>query len=352
MNYFNKKDLKVCTIKTNSTIKDVITSLNKSSMQIVLINSKEGNLMGVITDGDVRRGLLRGLDLGSKIISLIKKNPTVVEKNTPQKTVEYLMKTKSLLHLPVVDKNYKVAGLYSWNDHKSNEKITNPVVIMAGGFGTRLRPYTNTCPKPMLEIGGKPMLEHIINNLKSQGFRKIFISVNYLSENIISYFKTGKNLGVSIEYIEETKPLGTLGSLGNFKNKIKKPIVVVNGDTLTNINLKEMLNFHSRNKSHATMAVKVMINSNPYGVVKSKGLLVENFQEKPVDKIYINAGVYVISNSVTSLIKRNSKTDAPKFLMHLKKKKKKVIIFPAHEDWNEIGTIENYHNITKKKINE
>ena len=258
------------------------------------------------------------------------------------------MKAKSLLHLPVVDKNYKVAGLYSWNDHKSNEKITNPVVIMAGGFGTRLRPYTNTCPKPMLEIGGKPMLEHIINNLKSQGFRKIFISVNYLSENITSYFKTGKNLGVSIEYIEEKKPLGTIGSLGNFRNKLKKPVVVFNGDTLTNINLKEMLNFHLKNKSHATMAVKVMMNSNPYGVVKSKGLLVESFQEKPVDKIYINAGVYVISNSVINLINKNSKTDAPKFLMHLKKRKKKVIIFPAHEDWNEIGTIENYHKIIKK----
>ena len=219
---------------------------------------------------------------------------------------------------------------------------------MAGGLGKRLRPYTNNCPKPMLEIGGKPMLEHIINNLKSQGFRKILISVNYLSENIISYFKTGKNFGVFIEYIKEEKPLGTIGSLGLFKDKSKKPVIIVNGDTLTNINLKEMLNFHLKNKSHATMAVKVMINSNPYGVVKSKGLIVESFEEKPVDKTYINAGVYIISNSVVSLIKKKSKIDAPKFLMHLKKKKKKVIIFPAHEDWNEIGTVENYHNIIKK----
>ena len=348
MNYLNQKDLKVCTLNINSTVKDVITNLNKSSMQIAIINSQSGNLLGVITDGDIRRGLLRGLDLNSKISSLIKKNPMVVEKNTSPKTVEYLMKTKVLLHLPVVDKNYVIVGLYAWNDHKSNEKINNPVIIMAGGFGKRLRPYTNNCPKPMLEIGGKPMLEHIINNLKSQGFRKILISVNYLSENIISYFKNGKNLGVSINYIKEIKPLGTLGSLGYFKDKSKKPVVVVNGDTLTSINLKEMLNFHLKNKSHATMAVKVMINSNPYGVVKSKGLLVENFQEKPVNKIYINAGVYVFSNSVIGLIKKNSKIDAPKFLMHLKKKKKKVIIFPAHEEWNEIGTVENYHDIISK----
>ena len=248
----------------------------------------------------------------------------------------------------MVDRNYITIGLYAWNDYKSNEKINNPVIIMAGGFGKRLRPYTNNCPKPMLEIGGKPMLEHIINNLKSQGFRKILISVNYLSENIISYFKTGKNFGVFIEYIKEEKPLGTIGSLGLFKDKSKKPVIIVNGDTLTNINLKEMLNFHLKNKSHATMAVKVMINSNPYGVVKSKGLIVESFEEKPVDKTYINAGVYIISNSVVSLIKKKSKIDAPKFLMHLKKKKKKVIIFPAHEDWNEIGTVENYHNIIKK----
>ena len=348
MKYFNKKDLKICTLNVDSTIKDVITNLNKSSLQITIINSSDGHLLGVITDGDIRRGLLRGLDLNSKISSLIKKNPIVVEKNTPSKTVEYLMKTKTLIHLPVVDRNYITIGLYAWNDYKSNEKINNPAIIMAGGFGKRLRPYTNNCPKPMLEIGGKPMLEHIINNLKSQGFRKILISVNYLSENITSYFKTGKNFGVYIEYIEEVKPLGTIGSLGLFKDKSKKPIIIVNGDTLTNINLKEMLNFHLKNKSHATMAVKVMTSSNPYGVVKSKGLMVDSFEEKPVDKIYINAGVYIISNSVLNLIKKNSKIDAPEFLMYLKKKKKKVIIFPAHEDWNEIGTVENYHNIIKK----
>ena len=348
MKYFNKKDLKICTLNINSTIKDVITNLNKSSLQITIVKSSDGHLLGVITDGDIRRGLLRGLDLNSKISTLIKKNPILVEKNTPSKTVEYLMKTKTLLHLPVVDGNYKAIGLYVWNDYKSNEKINNPVIIMAGGFGKRLRPYTNNCPKPMLEIGGKPMLEHIINNLKSQGFKKILISVNYLSENIISYFKTGENFGVSIEYIKEEKPLGTIGSLGHFRNKSKKSVIIVNGDTLTNINLKEMLNFHSKNKSHATMAVKVMTNSNPYGVVKSKGLIVESFQEKPVDKIYINAGVYIISNSALSLIKKNLKIDAPKFLMNLKKKKKKVIIFPAHEDWNEIGTVENYQNIIKK----
>ncbi len=345
MNYFNKKDLKFCTLNINSTIKDVITNLNNSSMQISIISSRSGNLLGVINDGDIRRGLLRGLDLNSKINSLIKKNPVVVEKKTPSKTVEYLMKTKGLLHLPVVDKNHVTVGLYSWNDHNPNEKIKNPVVIMAGGLGKRLKPYTNNCPKPMLEIGGKPMLEHIINNLKSQGFRKILISVNYLSENIISYFKTGKNLGVSIKYIKEDKPLGTLGSLGLIKEKSKKPILVINGDTLTNINLKEMLNFHHKNNSNATMAVKVMTNSNPYGVVKTNGLLIESFQEKPVNKIYINAGIYVISSNALSLIKKNSKIDAPKFLMQLKKNRKKVIIFPAHEEWNEIGTVENYHNI-------
>ena len=147
MNYLNKKDLKICTLNINSTIKDVITNLNKSSMQIAIINSQGGNLLGVITDGDIRRGLLRGLDLSSKISSLIKKNPMVIKKNTPSKTVEYLMKTKILLHLPVVDKNYVTIGLYSWNDHKPNEKIANPVIIMAGGFGKRLLPYTKKTPK-------------------------------------------------------------------------------------------------------------------------------------------------------------------------------------------------------------
>ena len=321
MKYFNKKDLKVCTLNINSTINTIFKLCLLSIFDV-----ENTSLKGIITDGDIRRGLLRGLDLNSKISSLIKKNPIVVEKNTPSKTVEYLMKTKTLIHLPVVDRNYITIGLYAWNDYKSNEKINNPVIIMAGGFGKRLRPYTNNCPKPMLEIGGKPMLEHIINNLKSQGFRKILISVNYLSENIISYFKTGKNFGVFIEYIKEEKPLGTIGSLGLFKDKSKKPENLY-GDTLTNINLKEMLNFHLKNKSHATMAVKVMISSNPYGVVKSKGLIVDSFEEKPIDKTYINKNDYTI-DPLLNLIKKNSKIEV-NVLNVFKKKEKESNYFSS-----------------------
>ena len=346
MKYFDKKNLKNCILGLNSKIRNVVANLNNSSMQIVLIQSHDKSFLGVITDGDVRRAILRGLDLNSPITTLIKKNPTVVSGKTQLKTIAYLMKNKSLQHVPVVDSDNLLIGLYSLNNYGKIISLNNSVVIMAGGFGNRLKPYTNTCPKAMLKIGGKPILEHIIENLKSQGFKKIFISVNYLSENIINYFKSGKNFNVSIQYIKEESPLGTIGSLRLLENNSKKPVIVINGDTFTTIDLREMLNFHIKNKSHATMAVKTIVSSNPYGVVKTKGLFLDNFKEKPVNKIYINTGVYIVSNSAIKTIKK--KIDAPEFLMNLKKKKKKVIIFPAHEDWNEIGTIESYKNANKK----
>jgi dTDP-glucose pyrophosphorylase len=350
MKYFDKKNLKNCILGLNSKIRNVVANLNNSSMQIVLIQSQDKSFLGVITDGDVRRAILRGLDLNSPITTLIKKNPTVVSGKTQLKTIAYLMKNKSLQHVPVVDSDNLLIGLYSLNNYGKIISFNNSVVIMAGGFGNRLKPYTNTCPKAMLKIGGKPILEHIIENLKSQGFKKIFISVNYLSENIINYFKSGKNFNISIQYIKEESPLGTIGSLRLLENNSKKPVIVINGDTFTTIDLREMLNFHIKNKSHATMAVKTIVSSNPYGVVKTKGLFLDNFKEKPVNKIYINTGVYIVSNSAIKIIKK--KIDAPEFLMNLKKKKKKVIIFPAHEDWNEIGTIENYKNANKKMANE
>ncbi|MDB2680861.1 nucleotidyltransferase family protein [Candidatus Pelagibacter bacterium] len=347
MRFYKKKEIANCLLKKNATIKEAILNLSKSAMQISMIVDKN-SLIGVLTDGDIRRALLKGFDLNDKIENIIKKNPLLIKKSSNAQSASILMSSKALMHLPVVNNDNSIFGLYAINDYKIKQIIKNPIIIMAGGLGKRLRPYTNSCPKPMLKILGKPILEHIINNLVSQGFRDITISVNYLANNIISYFGNGKKFDANINYIKEKKPLGTIGSLSLFKKKNIKPVFVINADTLTNIDLSEMLNFHIKNKADATMASKVLTNSNPYGVVQTKGIEIVNFKEKPIDRIYINAGIYIFSQPMLKNLKKDTKKNAPEFFLELKKKNKKIIIFPAHEEWKEIGTLENFKKFLKK----
>ena len=219
MRFYKKKEIINCLIKKNSTIKNVIQNLSKSAMQISIVVDNN-SLIGVLTDGDIRRALLKGFDLNDKIDKIIKKNPLIIKKSSDARSAAILMSSKALMHLPVVNNDKSIFGLYAINDYKIKQTVKNSIVIMAGGLGKRLRPYTDNCPKPMLKILGKPILEHIINNLVSQGFKDITISVNYLARNIISYFGNGKKYDANISYIKEKKPLGTIGSLGLFKKKI------------------------------------------------------------------------------------------------------------------------------------
>lgn len=349
MKFFNKTEISKCIIDINSSIKDVIESLSISSMQICLVTSKNFFLVGVLTDGDVRRGLLKGLDLNSKIESLIKRSPSVVKTNSSAFSVEYIMNSKSLLHVPVVDDNYKLKGLYTIDTFGGLKKKKNPVLIMAGGFGKRLLPLTKNCPKPMLDLNGKPILEHIINNLSNQGFDRLFISLHYMGDTIKAYFKSGKKFGVNIKYIEEQKPLGTIGSLGKIQYNGNEPILVINGDALTSLDLNQLINFHKKNKSYATLAVKEITSINPYGVVNAKGIKLSSFSEKPINRININTGIYVFSAESKNVLKRiKSSIDAPRFLMNLKKNNKKIIIFPIHENWEDIGDMQKYLEIKRK----
>jgi len=338
-----------CLIKPNSKIKEVVRSLSKSSLQICLVISKNRTLIGTITDGDVRRGLLRGLTLDDSISTLIKKNPFVVTSLMSKNTIQYFMRSKSLLQVPQVNEKFKVTGLYLFNDFKLPKKRKNLVVIMAGGFGKRLRPYTLKCPKPMLTVAGAPILEHIINNISSQGFNKILISTHYLSNMIKDYFKNGKNFNVEIEYVNENRPMGTAGALSLMKKVPHDPFLVINGDILTEINYGDIIDYHEKNSSQATMAVKFFDLKNPYGVVKTKGIEIVDFEEKPVQKsTIINAGVYVISPKTIKTL-RKEKLDMPDFFKMIKKKKKKTIVFPIYENWSEIGSFKDYDPVKKIK---
>ena len=333
----NKYNWKKASLDLNATIGDAIKNLISTSLQIVLIVSSNGKLKGTVTDGDIRRTILKGYTLNSKITKIMKTNPFVVTENLDKKTIRYLMKANALLQVPIVDKDHKPIGLHLWNDAFNIKIRNNPVIIMAGGFGRRMKPQTNDTPKPMLKVNNKPILEHIVENIRDCGFKNIIITTHYLSHKITEYFKNGKKWGVNIDYINEKNPLGTAGSLALIKKKISDQILVTNGDVISSVNFSEILEYHKFHKATGTMAVRTYERQNPFGVVESDGINVKKIVEKPTSKTIINAGIYVINSNQIKNIKKNNYYKMTDLFLNMRKKGKKVIVFPMHESWKDIG---------------
>lgn len=339
LSYYNKWKQTVLT--TKASIQDVLKNLNKTGARITLIVNSKKEFQGTISDGDIRRGLINGLQLNSSVKKIMNKNSLTVIPETNSENVLNLMSKYKILQIPVIDKK-KIVGLNLWDKVLSQRKISNIMIIMAGGKGKRLGKYTKNCPKPLLLIDGKPMLERIIERAKLQGFKNFLISINYLGHMIKNYFSYGEKWDVKIDYINEKQPLGTAGALKLITPKPKIPFVVSNCDILTEFNYGRLLDFHNENKAMATMSVRNYKWENPYGVVKTSGINIVGFEEKPVMKNYINAGVYVLDPSAIYTIKKNEKLDMPDIFKRLKKKKLKTIVFPIHEPWADIGLPEDY----------
>ncbi len=321
----------------DSTIQDVIYNLDKVAIKIVLVVNALGKLEGTISDGDIRRGLLRGLDLKSPITSIVHHNPFVVTPEIKRETVQQLMVANKIQQIPVVDEEDHVVGLHLWDEIITPPSLRNIMVIMAGGEGTRLRPHTENCPKPMLHVSGKPMLEHIIERAKSQGFSHFVLAIHYLGYVIEDYFGNGDRIDVRIDYLREQNPLGTAGALSLFNPRPDVPFVVTNGDVLTDIHYGELLDFHINHQASATMAVRVYEWQNPFGVVQTTGVDITGFEEKPVHRSYINAGVYALGSDVLDYLDADSHCDMPTLFERLKMNAKRTVAFPIHEPWLDVG---------------
>lgn len=332
----NKYNWKSSIISPDHLIKNAIKNLNETNLQIVLV-AKKNKLIGTVTDGDIRRALLKGLPLSEKVSKIMKKNSITVEKNTSYREAKELMRSESILQIPIVSKDKKILGLHIWNKKKSVQKKNNQVIIMAGGFGRRMKHKTSFIPKPMIILHGKPILEHIINNLRNSGFTNLIITTHYLEHKIIKYFGDGKNFGVNIKYIKEKKPLGTAGSLSIIPPNKSKKIIVTNGDVISNINYSEFLNYHIKNKAAATMAVREIKSKHNFGVVESQGLKITNIEEKPITKTYINAGIYILNKNLIKLIKKNTFLGMTDLFNKIILKKNKAILFPLHESWQDFA---------------
>lgn len=329
-------------ISPNASVRDAISTIEKSGVQIALA-VKSGKLIGTVTDGDIRRAFLnKSIKLDDSITEIINKKFTFInEKNNKKKDVILKMKQEDLRHIPVIDNKGYLKDLFFINDLLNFGEASNEIVIMAGGKGLRLGKLTKNCPKPMLKINNKPILEIILEQCANQGFKKFHISVNYLKEQIKKYFKNGSNFNVKINYLEEKSFLGTAGSLNMFKKKPTEPFLVINGDVLSKINLKNLIDFHNDHSSDITICVKEYISKIPYGIIDINGYEVNSLKEKPTITNHINAGIYLINPDILKLLPKNKYFEMTDLINLAKEKKYKINAFPIYEYWQDLGYPEN-----------
>lgn len=319
------------------TIKEAIHALDLNGKGILLIANTDHVLSGTVTDGDIRRGLLKGLNLDAEVKDILNRECMVVTPDIEKQQVLSLMHANKIKQIPVVDNQGKVIALHLWDGLESSDERDNPFIIMAGGIGSRLYPKTEKCPKPMIPVAGKPMLQHILERAREQGFRNFVISVNYLGHVVESYFGDGHKFGVNIEYLREPAPLGTAGSLAYFENTDNLDVIVTNGDVITDINYGDLIDFHISQNAIATMAIKQSRWQNPFGVVTLRENEIVSYIEKPVTESYINAGIYALNPSSFDLLPLGIRTDMPDLLEKIKDSGNKFIGYLLHESWADVG---------------
>ncbi|MDE2495184.1 MAG: nucleotidyltransferase family protein [Alphaproteobacteria bacterium] len=321
-------------------LRDTIALIDKSSLQVAVVLNTDGRLAGLLTDGDIRRAILRGVDLHTPTKVVMNTRATAAPASTSREELMALMRRKAFRHLPLVDEERCVVGLVTLDDLMGSVERSNWVVLMAGGMGTRLRPLTEECPKPLLAIGGKPILQTILESFIEQGFKRYFVSVHYRAEMIRDYFGDGSRWGVELEYLYETSMLGTAGALSLLPTQPKHPFVVMNGDLLTRTNFGSLLEFHEEHGAAATMVVRDYGYQVPYGVVRLEGTKIGSIEEKPTHRFFVSAGIYVLSPSALSHVPNGTFFDMPSLFESLIAAKETTAAYPLREYWLDIGRIE------------
>ena len=333
------------------SLEKAIKVLHEGGLRIALVSDKFGVLLGTVTDGDIRRALIDQLTMESHISLVMNNNPVAVNNKTKSKKILSLMSEKQLLHMPIIDEDGALCGLETLQHLMQNSKYDNPVFLMAGGFGKRLKPLTDHLPKPLLKVGNKPILENILDQFIASGFHDFYISTHYKAEMVKKHFGDGSNWNVSIKYIHEEEPLGTAGGLGLLPSDLPKlPILMMNGDLLTKIDFDKLLNFHLETGDDATMCVREYDFKVPYGVIKADGRHIVSIQEKPIQNFFVNAGVYVLNQSILDIVDGVNYLDMPELLEKIIKGSGRVNMFPVHEYWLDIGQIEQFDKAQQDAI--
>lgn len=326
-------------IHADMSIMDAMRVIDKGALRLALVTDAHNHLQGVVTDGDVRRALLKRIDMKEPIMNIMNATPTWARVTDSRERILSLMNLKGIEHIPIVDDEGSVVGLETIHNLAAPQPRDNWVALMAGGLGSRLSPLTDVMPKPLLRVGSKPILEVILESFIAYGFRHFFLSVNYRKEMIKEYFGDGSAWGVEIDYLEENGRLGTAGSLSLFKERPEQPFFVMNGDLLTRINFQHVLDFHLEHQSRATLCVRKVQQTVPYGVVRLDAHRLVNIEEKPVQEYFVNAGIYLLDPDVLSLIPKGQYYDMPTLFQSIIKQGATTAAFPFLDYWMDIGRL-------------
>jgi len=342
-------DWKKVILKCEDTMNTAIDVLNDEALGIVMVADDDGRLLGTITDGDIRRALIKHYRMESNLAEIMSETPTVASLGDDRKALLMMMKSKEILHMPILDPEKKIVGLETLHHILEDKKYDNPVVLMAGGFGSRLYPLTKDIPKPMLNVGVKPILETIFEQFIESGFYNFFVSIHYKAEIVRDYFGNGSQWGINIEYIYEDVPLGTAGALGLLpKDMSELPILMMNGDLLTRVSFDHLLKYHIEHGGAATICTREYDFQVPYGVIETDGYSVTNIIEKPVHNFFVNAGIYVLNPNLIHMIDGDSYLDMPNFLEKQIENNEQVNTFPIHEYWLDIGRVDEFERANQE----
>jgi dTDP-glucose pyrophosphorylase len=341
-------DWAAITLDEKDSFASVLELINRGGYQLALVLRDNGSLAGMITDSDIRKALLRGIGLDQPATTIMNSSPLVVSPDLGEMEAHRLMRLNHFFHLPIVNDRGQLVGLHVAEQLCKLETYREPLVIMAGGRGKRLMPLTAKVPKPMLPIGGKPMLERIITKSKAEGFSTIILSVNYLADVIINHFGDGSDFGVNINYLREDRPLGTAGALAAIK-EMDYPldhIVVANADIVSSVSFAEILGQAKKDKVDGLMAVKKHQWQNPYGVVHVRGANIVSIEEKPVHSFQVNAGIYVIGKKLLSLLEVDKYFDMPDLFCSGIQAGLNLSAFPMHEAWDDVGLPNDFDRVS------
>ncbi len=336
------KDIEKIKLTIDSTIKEALQIIDLGAVKFAIVVDENDKLIGTLTDGDVRRAILDGKALDTTIETVYFKEPTVVNVNNTKEEIINLCASKKIYQIPILDNEGRVVSIDLLDELLKPETHANKVVLMVGGIGTRLRPLTDNTPKPMLPVGGKPILQTIVEKFVSYGFINIVMCVGYKSNIIQEFFEDGSKFGANIEYILEAKRMGTTGALTLLNTKPDEAFFVMNGDLLTNVNFNHLLEFHLANKAMATMCVRAYDFQVPYGVVNVEDNNILSIEEKPIQKFFVSAGIYILDPSCIELIPDNKFYDMPTLFEKLIHMNERTVSFPLREYWLDIGRIEEY----------
>jgi len=342
------EDIKPFLLLPTATLREALQLLEDQRIKIIFVVKKNGKLMGACSDGDIRRTLLKGGDLDTTLVSKsMNPDPVMGRVGEKREALMAMMRRHGVSQLPVVDDEGFAKSILLLNDPRRRHMDTVPVILMVGGLGKRLRPLTEDCPKPLLPVGGIPLLERIINRFREQGFRDFYLSINYLGHMIEQHFGNGDRLDVSISYLREDKKLGTGGALSLLPKDLTGPMIVMNGDLLTEFDFRELVEQHRRQANAATMCVRQYRTSVPFGVVEFEQDIYQETVEKPTLVHYINSGIYCLSDVALSYVPENSFYDMPTLFEDITNAGGVCGVFKTKALWYDVGSHDEYERVQR-----